>query len=112
MGLGSGIRKNLFWIPDPGVKMAPDPGFRIRICNTEHENALIALRGPVGGRGRGGTWLGEGRAGGGDDRQLSCAGSAVLGLAVYRALSLLVSASIVTDEVFAQFQEDCRKQYL
>jgi hypothetical protein len=33
MGLGSGIRdprsgigKNLFWIPDPGVKKAPDPG--------------------------------------------------------------------------------------
>jgi hypothetical protein len=30
MGLGSGIRdpgsgKNLFWIPDPGVKKAPDP---------------------------------------------------------------------------------------
>ncbi len=37
----------------------------------------------------------------------SCADSAVLGLAVYRALSLLVSmASIVTDEeVFAQFKE-------
>jgi hypothetical protein len=29
MGLGSGIRKNLFRIPDPdpGVKKAPDPGF-------------------------------------------------------------------------------------
>jgi hypothetical protein len=31
MGLGSGIRdpgsgKNLFRIPDPGVKKAPDPG--------------------------------------------------------------------------------------
>jgi hypothetical protein len=24
--LRSGIRKNLFWIPDPGVKKAPDPG--------------------------------------------------------------------------------------
>jgi hypothetical protein len=26
MDLGSGIRKNLFRIPDPGVKKAPDPG--------------------------------------------------------------------------------------
>jgi hypothetical protein len=31
MGLGTGIQgpgsgKNLFWIPDPGVKRAPDPG--------------------------------------------------------------------------------------
>ncbi len=31
MGLGARIRdpgsgKNLFWIPDPGVKKAPDPG--------------------------------------------------------------------------------------
>jgi hypothetical protein len=37
---GSGIRdpgsgKNLFRIPDPGVKKAPDPGSRIRIRNTE-----------------------------------------------------------------------------
>jgi hypothetical protein len=36
---GSGIRdpgsgKNLFRIPDPGVKKAPDPGSRIRIRNT------------------------------------------------------------------------------
>jgi hypothetical protein len=34
---GFGIRdpeKNLFRIPDPGVKKAPDPGSRIRICNT------------------------------------------------------------------------------
>jgi hypothetical protein len=31
-GLGSG--KNLFRIPDPGVKKAPDPGSRIRIRNT------------------------------------------------------------------------------
>ncbi len=55
----------------------------------------------------------RGERGGGDDRQLSYAGSAVLGLAVYRALLLLVSASIVTDEeVFAQFKEDSRKQYL
>ncbi len=34
MGLGSGIRKNLFRIPDPGVKKAPDLGSRIRIRNT------------------------------------------------------------------------------
>ncbi len=34
MGLGSGIRKNLFRIPDPGFKQAPDPGSRIRIRNT------------------------------------------------------------------------------
>ncbi len=26
MGLGSGSGKNLFRIPDPGVKKAPDPG--------------------------------------------------------------------------------------
>ncbi len=32
MVLGSG--KNPFRIPDPGVKKAPDPGSRIRICNT------------------------------------------------------------------------------
>ncbi len=42
MGLGSGIRdpgsgKNLFRIPDPWVKKAPDPGTRIRICNTGWE---------------------------------------------------------------------------
>ncbi len=42
----------------------------------------------------------------------SYAGSAVLGLAVYRAISLLVyMASIVSDEeVFAQFKEDSQKQ--
>jgi hypothetical protein len=39
MSLGSGIRdpgsgKNLFRIPDPEVKKAPDPGSRIRIRNT------------------------------------------------------------------------------
>ena len=39
MGLGSGVRdqgsrKNLFRIPDPGVKKAPDSGSRIRIRNT------------------------------------------------------------------------------
>jgi hypothetical protein len=42
MVLGSGIRdpgsgKNLFRIPDPGVKKAPDPGSRIRIRNTVFE---------------------------------------------------------------------------
>jgi hypothetical protein len=30
----SGVRKHLFRILDPGVKKAPDPGFRIRIRNT------------------------------------------------------------------------------
>ncbi len=39
MVLGSGIRdpgsgKNLFRIPDPGVKKTPDHGSRIRIRNT------------------------------------------------------------------------------
>ncbi len=55
----------------------------------------------------------RGELGAGDDPQPSCADNAVLGLSVYRALSLLVSmASIVTDEkVFAQFKEDSRKQY-
>ncbi len=37
MGLGSGIRdpgsgKNLFRIPDPGVKKAPDPGSATLLC--------------------------------------------------------------------------------
>ena len=41
--LGSGIRdpgsgKNLFRVPDPGVKKAPDPGSRIRIRNTASSN--------------------------------------------------------------------------
>ncbi len=31
----SGSGKNLFWIPDPGVKKALDPGSRIRIRHTE-----------------------------------------------------------------------------
>jgi hypothetical protein len=80
----------------------------------EHENPLIVIVfwGPVAGRGRGReTWLGEGRLGWG--MTASYAGSAVLGLAVYRAISLLVyMASIVTDEeVFAQFKEDSQKQY-
>jgi hypothetical protein len=103
-----------FGIQDPGSEIW-DPGsgktysgsririqgskrHQIRIRNTD-ENALIALRGPVGGRGWGGEpgWV-RGELGGGDDRQSSCADSVVLGLAVYRALSLLVSmASIVTD---------------
>ncbi len=94
---GSGIRKKP--IPDPGsgFRGQKGTGSRIRIRNTD-ENALIALRGPVGGRGRGGPGWVRGELGGGDDRQSSCTDSAVLGLAVYRALSLLVSmASIVTD---------------
>jgi hypothetical protein len=37
---GLGSEKNLFRIPDPGVKKAPDPGSRIRIRNT----AFIKLR--------------------------------------------------------------------
>jgi hypothetical protein len=60
MGLGSGIRdpgsgirdpgsgirdpgsgKNLFRIPDPGVKKAPDPGSRIRIRNTEKDECTV-----------------------------------------------------------------------
>jgi len=46
MHLGSGIRdpgsgKNLFRIPDPGVKKAPDPGSRIR--NTGHRNKKLIL---------------------------------------------------------------------
>ncbi len=39
---GSG--KNLFRIPDPGVKKAPDPGSRIRIRNTCNSEALILIR--------------------------------------------------------------------
>jgi hypothetical protein len=40
MSLGSGVRDpgsgiNLFRIPDPGVKKAPNPGSRIRIRNTD-----------------------------------------------------------------------------
>jgi hypothetical protein len=35
---GSG--KNLFRIPDPGVKKAPDPGSRIRIRNTDLNTAI------------------------------------------------------------------------
>ena len=44
MGFGSGIRdpgsgKNLFRIPDPGVKKAPDPGSWIR--NTEEQRSAV-----------------------------------------------------------------------
>ena len=49
MGLGYGIRnpgsgKNLFRIPDPGVKNAPDPGSgsRIRIPNTSCRSQLFS----------------------------------------------------------------------
>jgi hypothetical protein len=50
MVLGSGIRDPRYGIrdpekthsgsriPDPGVKKAPDPGFRIRIRNTDQNN--------------------------------------------------------------------------
>ena len=46
MGLGSEIRdpgsgKNLFWIPDPGVKKAQDPGFRIQSRNTGCEGKKL-----------------------------------------------------------------------
>ncbi len=48
MGLGSRIRdpgsgKNLFWIPDPGVKKAPDPESRIRILALNTGNLYISL---------------------------------------------------------------------
>jgi hypothetical protein len=59
MVLGSGIRdpgsgKNLFRIPDPGVKKAPDPGsgsatlekstgFQIWIRNIGHKSVLLLL---------------------------------------------------------------------
>ncbi len=50
MVLGSRIRdpgsgKNLFRIPDPGVKKAPDPGSRIRIRNTALEEVDEARQG-------------------------------------------------------------------
>jgi hypothetical protein len=46
--LGSGIRdpesgKNLFRIPDPGVKKAPDPGSRIWIRNTGMNEPFITF---------------------------------------------------------------------
>jgi hypothetical protein len=96
MGLGSriqdqrsGIRKKP--IPDPGSGFRGQKGTRsrIRIRNTD-QNVLIALRGPVGGRGRGGGpgWV-RGEQGGGDDRQSSCADSAVLGLGPWRPLLLM-----------------------
>jgi hypothetical protein len=40
MDLGSGIRKNLFRIPDPGVKKAPDPGSGSATLNKD----LLELR--------------------------------------------------------------------
>jgi hypothetical protein len=48
MGLGSGIRnpgsgENLFRIPDPGVKKAPDPGSRIWIRNTANMQLIIFI---------------------------------------------------------------------
>jgi hypothetical protein len=48
MGLGSGIRdpgsgKNLFRIPDPGVKKAPDPESRIR--NTANYTSKLVAEG-------------------------------------------------------------------
>jgi hypothetical protein len=50
---GSGIRdpgpgKNLYRIPDPGFKKAPDPGSRIRICSTRWREG----EGGGGGRGK------------------------------------------------------------
>jgi hypothetical protein len=36
---GSG--KNLFRIPDPGVKKAPDPGSRIQIRNTGSDHPVL-----------------------------------------------------------------------
>jgi hypothetical protein len=51
MVLGSGIRdpgsgKNLFRIPDPGVKKhpIPDPGSRIRIRNTDRQTAMLGQK--------------------------------------------------------------------
>ncbi len=48
MDLGSGIRdpgsgKNLFRIPDPGVKKAPDPGSRIRIPDPDPGSGSATL---------------------------------------------------------------------
>jgi hypothetical protein len=41
IGWDPGYGKNLFRIPDPGVKKAPDPGSRIRICNTSSTINLV-----------------------------------------------------------------------
>jgi hypothetical protein len=50
MGLGSGIRdpgsgKNLFRIPDPGVKKAPDPGSGSATLIYKDENDLVVTQG-------------------------------------------------------------------
>ncbi len=53
-GSETGIQKNLFRIPDPGIKKAPDPGSRdqkgtgsrIRICNTG-KNWLKIVKGCI-----------------------------------------------------------------
>jgi hypothetical protein len=54
----------------------------------QDRNPLIGLRGPVGGKGRGGGpgCVRGGRGGGGLEINASGAGSAVLGLSVYRSL--------------------------
>ncbi len=48
MVLGSGIRKNLFRIPDPGSRgqKAPNPGSRIRIRNTAFKCVLPSVPDP------------------------------------------------------------------
>ncbi len=53
MGMGSRIRKNLFWIPDPGpgVKKAPDPGsgsnivknIFIKVTWADRESGLVLV---------------------------------------------------------------------
>jgi hypothetical protein len=51
MGVGSGTRKNLFRIPDPGVKKAPDPGSATQLKGIPeppqlgHEALPVLLRG-------------------------------------------------------------------
>jgi hypothetical protein len=53
----------------------------------------------------------RGELGGGDDRQLSCAGK-LSWVSLCTELFHYIMVSIVTDEeVFAQFKEDSRKQY-
>jgi hypothetical protein len=44
MVLGSGIRKNLFRIPDPGVKKAPDPGSGSATLINTSDYYLIRIR--------------------------------------------------------------------
>jgi hypothetical protein len=43
--LGSGIRKNLFQIQDPGVKKAPDP--RSQIPELAFKKCFLLFKGPV-----------------------------------------------------------------